>query len=105
MNKEGGLKEEEKKNDFIFANEEQKEEEKKDYSLNDEDRARMEKVRAMHGPIPDNIIEQKLIKKYPQLLHPFMYMVIRLFVAILTVFAQNQTSIQVVLGYVVMALL
>ena len=62
MNKEGGLNEEEKENDFIFANEEQKEEEKKDYSLNDEDRARMEQVRAMHGPIPDNIIEQKLIR-------------------------------------------
>jgi hypothetical protein len=105
MNKEGGLNEEEEKNDFIFANEEQKEEEKKDYSLNDEDRARMEQVRAMHGPIPDNIIEQKLIKKYPQLLHPFMYMFIRLFVAVLTVFAQSQTSIQVVLGYVVIALL
>ena len=105
MNKEGGLNEEEKENDFIFANEEQKEEEKKDYSLNDEDRARMEQVRAMHGPIPDNIIEQKLIRKYPQLLHPFMYMFIRLFVAVLTVFAQSQTSIQVVLGYVVIALL
>ena len=41
----------------------------------------------MHGPIPDSEVELSLIKKYPQLLHPFMYMAIRFFVAILTVFA------------------
>jgi hypothetical protein len=65
----------------------------------------MQMVKAMHGPIPDSFVETKLIKKYPQLLHPLMYMAIRLIVAILTVFAQNQTSIQVVVGYIVIALL
>ena len=63
----------------------------------------MEKV--IYGPLPDSFIEPSLIKKHPQLLHPFMYMVVRLIVAILTVFAQNQTSIQIVIGYIVMALL
>ena len=76
-------------NDFSFANEEQKVDEKKDYSLNEEDVARMQMVKEMHGPIPDSFVETKLIKKYPQLLHPLMYMTMRLIVAILTVFAQN----------------
>ena len=75
------------KNDFSFANEEQKEEEKKDCSLNKEDLALMQMVREMHGPIPDSFVETKLIKKYPQLLHPFIYMAIRLIVAVVTVFA------------------
>ena len=75
------------KNDFSFANEEQKEEEKKDCSLNKEDVALMQMVREMHGPIPDSVVETKLIKKYPQLLHPFIYMAIRLIVAVVTVFA------------------
>ena len=74
-------------NDFSFANEEQKEEQRIDYSLTEEDVARMQMVKAMHGPIPDSFVETKLIKKYPQLLHPFMYMAIRLIVAILTVHA------------------
>ncbi len=74
-------------NEFSFANEEQKEEEKKDFSLKEEDVARMQIVKDMYGPIPDSLLETKLIKKYPQLLHPLMYMTTRLFVAILTVFA------------------
>jgi hypothetical protein len=44
-------------------------------------------VKEMHGPIPDSVVETKLIKKYPQLLHPFIYMAIRLIVAVVTVFA------------------
>ena len=92
------------KNDFYFADEEQKEEEKKDCNLKEEDVARMQIVKAMHGPIPDSFVEPKLIKKYPQLLHPFMYMAIRLIIATLTVFAQNMTSIQIVFGYIIMAL-
>jgi hypothetical protein len=44
-------------------------------------------IKEMHGPIPDSFVETKLIKKYPQLLHPFMYMAIRFIVAVLTVFA------------------
>ena len=75
------------KDDFSFANEEQKEEEKKENSLTDEDKARMQTVKVMYGPMPDSYIEPSLIKKHPQLLHPFMYMAIRLIVAILTVFA------------------
>ena len=47
----------------------------------------MQMIKDMHGPIPDSFVETKLIKKYPQLLHPFMYMAIRLIVAILTVYA------------------
>ena len=74
------------KNDFSFANEEQKEEVNKDYSLKQEDIARMQMVKVMHGPIPDSVVEQKLIKKYPQLLHPFVYMAMRFIVAIITVF-------------------
>ena len=61
--------------------------EKNDCSLNEEDMARMQIVKSMHGPIPDSFVEISLIKKYPQLLHPFMYMAIRLILAILTVFA------------------
>ena len=96
IDKEGGIRDRAKfdreiemimNNDFSFANEEQKKEEKKDLSLKEEDVARMQMVKDMHGPIPDNLIEGKLIKKYPQLLHPLMYMTIRLIVAILTVFA------------------
>ena len=87
MNKEGGDNEKEIINDNTFMNEEQKKEEKKDYSLTDEDISRMQKVEAMYGPMPDSLVETKLIKKHPQLLHPFMYMIIRFLVAILTVFA------------------
>ena len=96
IDKEGGLRDKERatretemimKNDFSFADEEQKEEEKKDCNLTEEDVARMQMVKVMHGPIPDSFVETGLIMKYPQLLHPFMYMAIRLIVAILTVFA------------------
>ena len=96
IDKEGGIRDRAKfdreiemimNNDFSFANEEQKEEQKIDYSLTEEDVARMQMVKDMHGPIPDNLIEGKLIKKYPQLLHPFIYMAIRLIVAVVTVFA------------------
>jgi len=53
----------------------------------------MQMVKDLYGPMPNSLVEPSLIKKYPQLLHPFMYMAIRFIVAILTVFAQNQTSI------------
>ena len=75
------------KDDFSFANEESKEEDKKECSLTDEDKARMQMVKVIYGPMPDSYVEPSLIKKHPQLLHPFMYMAIRLIVAILTVFA------------------
>ena len=55
--------------------------------MSEEDVARMQMIKAMHGPIPDRYVEISLIKKYPQLLHPFMYMAIRLIVATFTVFA------------------
>ena len=66
------------RDEFSFGNEEREEEEKKDYDLTNEDRARMQMVKNMHGPIPDRYVEFKLIKKYPQLLQPFMFMVIRI---------------------------
>ena len=68
------------KNDFSFAhklkeqqleelkeenNEELKEEQKNDYSISEEDVARMQMIKAMHGPIPDRYVEISLIKKYP----------------------------------------
>ena len=93
------------KDDFSFSDEEHKKEEKTDCNLKEEDVARMQTVKVMYGPMPDSFVELSLIKKHPQLLHPFIYMAIRLIVAILTVFAQNQTSIQIVIGYIVMALL
>ena len=74
------------RDEFSFGNEERKEEEKKDYDLTNEDRARMQMVKNMHGPIPDRVVEFKLIKKYPQLLQPFMFMVIRIIQAFVTVF-------------------
>ena len=75
------------KNPFYFTDQEKKVEEKKESSLTDEDKARMKMVKVKYGPIPDSLVEPSLIKKHPQLLHPFMYMIIRLIVAILTVFA------------------
>ena len=63
MNKEGGDKE--MKNDINFMNEEQKDQEKKDYSLTDEEKARMQKVKVMYGAMPDSLVETKLIKKHP----------------------------------------
>jgi hypothetical protein len=72
--------------DFSFMNEQQLDENKK-HSLNDEDRDRMQMVKIVYGPMPDSLVEPSLIKKYPQLLHPFMYMAIRFIVAVLTVFA------------------
>ena len=60
---------------------------KKNYSLTNEDRTRMQMVKILYGPMPNSLVEPSLIKKYPQLLHPFMYMAIRFIVAILTVFA------------------
>ena len=74
------------RDEFSFGNEERKEDEKKDFGLTDEDRARMQIVKNMHGPIPDRVVEFKLIKKYPQLLQPFMFMVIRIIQAFVTVF-------------------
>jgi hypothetical protein len=56
------------RDEFSFGNDERREEEKKDFSLTDEDRARMQMVKSMHGPIPDRVVEFSLIKKYPQLL-------------------------------------
>ncbi len=55
--------------------------------MTEEDVVRMQMIKDMHGPIPDRYVEISLIKKYPQLLHPFMYMGIRFIVAIITVFA------------------
>ena len=74
------------RDEISFGNDERREEEKKDFSLTDEDRARMEMVKNMHGPIPDRVVEFKLIKKYPQLLQPFMFMVIRIIQAFVSVF-------------------
>ena len=75
------------KDDFSFSDEEHKKEEKTDCNLKEEDVARMQTVKVMYGPMPDSFVELSLIKKHPQLLHPFMYMAIRLIVAIITVFA------------------
>jgi len=58
----------------------------KNYSLTDEDRTRMQMIKILYGPMPNSLVEPSLIKKYPQLLHPFMYMAIRFIVAVLTVF-------------------
>ena len=56
------------RDEFSFGNDGRREDEKKDFSLTDEDRARMQMVKSMHGPIPDRVVEFSLIKKYPQLL-------------------------------------
>ena len=44
------------KKDFSFMNEERKQEEKKDFELREEDVARMQMIKAMHGPIPDSSV-------------------------------------------------
>ena len=55
--------------------------------MNENNKIHMEMEKVLYGPIPDSLFEPSLIKKHPQLSHPFMYMVIRLIVAVLTVFA------------------
>ena len=62
-------------------------------------------VKVTYGPMPDSFVEPYLIKKYPQLLYPFMYLIIRLIEAVLTVFAENHVSIQIIVGYIVSAIL
>ena len=49
------------KNDFSFVNDEQKEQGNKDYNLKEEDVARMQMVKAMHGPMSDSLVEAKSI--------------------------------------------
>ena len=74
------------KDDFSFMDEQQVYD-GKDHSLTEKNIADMQMIKEMHGPIPDSVVEPILMMKYPQLLHPFMYMAIRFIVAVLTVFA------------------
>ena len=74
------------KNDLSFLKEQQIDE-NDNQSLTDEDKAQIQMVGAFYGQMPDSLVELSLVKMYPQLLYPFMYMAIRIIVSALTVFA------------------
>ena len=74
------------KDEFSFGNDKQKQKEKKDCTLTDEDRNRMQTIKKMYGPMPDRVVEISLIKKHPQLLQPFIFMIVRIIQAFANVF-------------------